>query len=606
MTESHKHLMCRLGVVVLVTVAVYCTSLKNGFVWDDALIIVNNPLLEKLGNIPRIILSEDTAMGFTGYYRPVTYISFALERAVWGLNPAGYHLTNLVLHIIAALLFYRVIAALFNKERQAFVAALIFALHPIAGETVNFLAGGRNTLLSASFALLSLLCYINKKHAAAVASFTVAIFSKEFALLLPMVFLMHDYRLRREKIPFRGYLLYLIPIACYLTLRSFAVKKANFLDSINLSDTLTAPYLVVRYFMNMASPFQLKILYDVHPSVITSMLCLGVIVSLMVAVYYFRKHDEILFSAFWAFLFLLPVINIIPLESASLMADRYAYFSLMGFALLLATLVCTLNGRAMAVVVVTLCAIYASIDVRRNSIWKDEVGFFTRMTVDAPGKFDGFQNLGMLYYKKGDSARAIHYLSVALLKPDISARFLIGSASVFWKENILDMTEKSLLKALELEPANPEPYLMLIALYERNGSGMQAASIREKAEGRFPGIERRMARRAAELYREGEVYLSRQIYIPAENLFWQALTIDPEFLPALVGMGRLSAMQGDYENALRYFKRTLALDPLNAPAHYNMSIVYEKLGRIDEARQEMNRFREAEAASGRNEGVTKH
>ncbi|MFZ2948440.1 MAG: hypothetical protein WA003_03035 [Desulfuromonadaceae bacterium] len=88
MTDSQKHIICRLGFLLLITLAVYGNTLNNGFVWDDTYIIVNNPLLEKLGNIPQLFLSEDTAEESTGYYRPVTYVSFALDRAAWGVNPA--------------------------------------------------------------------------------------------------------------------------------------------------------------------------------------------------------------------------------------------------------------------------------------------------------------------------------------------------------------------------------------------------------------------------------------------------------------------------------------------------------------------------------------
>ena len=106
MTDSQKNLIYRFGFIIILVAAVYGTTLTHGFVWDDNNVIVQNPLLENLGNIPRFFLSEDMAMGPTGYYRPLTYISFALDRALWGLNPAGFHLTNLVLHILVVLLFH--------------------------------------------------------------------------------------------------------------------------------------------------------------------------------------------------------------------------------------------------------------------------------------------------------------------------------------------------------------------------------------------------------------------------------------------------------------------------------------------------------------------
>lgn len=351
MTGSQKQLIRRIGLIVLLVVAVYAPTLRHGFVWDDAFIIVNNPLLEKPGNIPGFFLSEDTIEESTGYYRPIPYASFALERSLWGVNPAGYHGVNLVLHILVVLLLYRVLSTLFQKERLALIAALVFALHPVAGETVCFLSGGRNTLLAACFGLLAFLFHLGKKPLPALAAFTVAIFSKEFALLFPALFLLADTRLAREKVRCTPYLPYLAAIAGYLSLRAVAVQKANFLSAINLSDAMAAPYLVVRYALNMLAPVRLKLLYSINPGMIAASACLALLVAGAVACSYVRNRDEIVFSACWFLLFLLPVINIIPLRTTTVLADRYAYFSLMGFSLALATLICRLKGRTLTAAV---------------------------------------------------------------------------------------------------------------------------------------------------------------------------------------------------------------------------------------------------------------
>ena len=130
MTDSRRHLLYRGIFFSLLLLAVYWQTLSNRFVWDDLDVIVKNPLLEHLGNLPRLFLYEDrTGDGFTGYYRPLTYISFMLDRAVWGLNPVGFNITNLMLHILVTLLFFEVVSALFKRELLAYVATLIFALH---------------------------------------------------------------------------------------------------------------------------------------------------------------------------------------------------------------------------------------------------------------------------------------------------------------------------------------------------------------------------------------------------------------------------------------------------------------------------------------------
>src|SRR5208337_5338239 len=103
-----------------------------------------------------------------------------------------------------ALVFYLLVAELFKKEYFAFIATLIFSLHPIANETVNFHAGGRNTMLCALFALLSVYFHIRRKFPAAIICFSLAIFSKEFALLIPAVFLFHDRCLSDKKLTLKN------------------------------------------------------------------------------------------------------------------------------------------------------------------------------------------------------------------------------------------------------------------------------------------------------------------------------------------------------------------------------------------------------------------
>jgi protein O-mannosyl-transferase len=586
-----KSVLYSLCLAVLVLL-VYGSSLGHGFVWDDNYVIVNNPMLEKLSNIPRFFLSEDTIEESTGYYRPMTYVSFALERAVWGVNPLGYHLTNLLLHLTTALLFFGASVALFKKERLAFLAALILALHPVAAETVNFLSGGRNTLLSACFALLSLLCYVKKRPLAALASFTLAVFSKEFALLLPAVFLWYDCRLQREPFRLRRYLPYLVPIAGYLTLRSFAVQKANFLAALSFSDLVKAPYFVVRFALNMIAPVQLKVLYEVNPGMVSGVVCLVLLAAVLWVVYRFRDQEEVLLGSCWFFIFLLPVVNIIPLHTTTQMADRYAYFSLMGFALLLASLINRANGRMVTAGAVALGAVYGLVDIRQTGFWKNDITFFTQMTQDAPGHFAGFKNLGMGYFQKGDTAQALKYLALADAKPGISVKFLIGDAYLLWKENAPDLAEKALLRALELEPYNPEPYMILAMISNQKGDQARAQSYREKGKGLVNGIDEIMAAKVVEFCRSGEMHVARNQFKEADIALWQALQINPVYIPALVDMASLKADRGDFASAAGYLGRALAIDPLNAAAHHNLALVYQMQGRMEDSQREMTRYRE--------------
>ena len=192
MTDTQKSLTYRLGLIVLLVLVAYGSILSHGFVWDDFDIIVHNPLLASLENIPRFFLTEDKVVAATGYYRPITYLSFALDRALWGVNPLGFNITNLLLHIWSSPSFYLAVREIFRKEKLAFYAAIVFALHPLAvrdGELPCRRPEHAAVCLSSRPALLF---SSSGRGGSSVLFFTLAIFSKEFALLLPAVFLFYD------------------------------------------------------------------------------------------------------------------------------------------------------------------------------------------------------------------------------------------------------------------------------------------------------------------------------------------------------------------------------------------------------------------------------
>jgi len=598
MTDSRKGFIYKLLFITVLLLATYANTLNHGFVWDDFDVIVDNPQLEKLGNIPSLFLSEDRIESTTGYYRPLAYVSFALDRAIWGLNPVGFNITNLLLHILVALLFYQVIAKFFRNENLALAAALIFSLHPVAGETVNFHSGGRNTLLCAGFVLLSLLFYARNKRIAASVCFAGAIFSKEFGLLLPAVLFVYDRFVKNEKPRLSSYLPFLFPIVIYFMLRAYAVEKANLLSSLNFSEGLWyTPYLVMKYLLLMIYPFNLSVLYDVNTNMIYASLSLVGIIILLFTGYHFRKQGEIVLSITWFLLFLLPVINIILFPSASLMADRYAYFSLMGFALALAFIINKVRKEAAIATVLIICGVYALVDIRRNNYWKDDHAFFRQMIKDSPDMALGYNDLGVYYFRKGDLANAEKYLTIASTKKDITARLLGADAGIFWQVDRIDIAEKLLLRQLELEPVNPQPYIMLKMIYLKQGNKALAESYGAKASALFPGIEEAMKQRVIGLCRRAEKFIARRSFERAEKLLQEALIINPDFVPALVGLGGVNAEKGDLAKAVKFLTRATSLEPFNVSAHAYLSRVYQLQGRAAEAAQEQKKARDAEEHS---------
>jgi len=180
-------------VLVLATVAAYSPVWRAGFIWDDDIYVTGNPLLTASDGLRRIWFSLESP----SQYFPLTYTTFYLERLWWGLNPAGYHAVNLLLHAANALLAWRLLARL--RVPGAWLAAALFALHPVQVESVAWITERKNVLMGFFF-LLSLLAWTRfldepgrrrwRFYALALVCYALALAAKTTACTLPAVLLL--------------------------------------------------------------------------------------------------------------------------------------------------------------------------------------------------------------------------------------------------------------------------------------------------------------------------------------------------------------------------------------------------------------------------------
>jgi protein O-mannosyl-transferase len=574
MEISKERERLHLLLLAILVAAVFANTMSHTFVWDDTTIIARNPLLASLGNIPKFFLMEDVADGTTGYYRPVTYVSFALDHALWGSTPLGYNITNLMLHIVVALLFYKVVAALFRKTDLALTAAALFALHPITIETVNFHAGGRNTLLSACFALLSFLYFMKRKDLPAVACFAAAIFSKEFALLQPALFLLYEITISKERIRWTRYLPFALAAGCYLALRSHVVaSNANLLQAANIADSFwIVPQTMIGYLQLMLFPFSIKTMYDVNNQVTwTSFIIYSLLTLALVAVaVLFRKRRELVFAIFMFLLFLLPVSNVFPLGSA-MMADRYAYFALLGFSIGAGYCITLLGKRFAFIGTAILLACFAIFDVRQNTFWKDEISLFTKMVDDAPLMCIGYQNLGYAFYAEGDYPLARKYLAAAQDKKDMNVGDLTSNALSLMELGRTDLALTAINRAVKLEPKHPQGHAIAAGINEDLHNEAQAKWHREQASALKPGIFETLQQRADTSCKDAEAQMARGDLVKAERLYYSALACNVRHVPAIVGMAAVSAKVGKTDKARYYVERAAKLEPDNPKLRYQLS-----------------------------------
>jgi len=141
------------GLIILLVFLAYLPALHNGFIWDDDSYVTENTTLHDLDGLRRIWFDP----GALPQYYPLVHTTFWLEYHLWGLNPLGYHLVNVLLHAIAAILFG--VCCLRLRIPGAWLAAVIFALHPVCVESVTWITERKN-VLSAVFYFTAALAYL--------------------------------------------------------------------------------------------------------------------------------------------------------------------------------------------------------------------------------------------------------------------------------------------------------------------------------------------------------------------------------------------------------------------------------------------------------------
>jgi hypothetical protein len=188
--------------LILFPALVFAATVRFDFVFDDNIVILGDPLVVRQFNPKEIFGSEvrvaDVALG---YYRPLITLLYRLDWALWGLNPAGYHLTNLVWHLLATFLIYRLALQTTGRLVAAWAGAMLFAVLPAHAEAIGWIQG-RVDLVSTTFTLLALLALLRARDAGGPArwqwaalgglAFLAALLAKESTAALPLAWAMWE------------------------------------------------------------------------------------------------------------------------------------------------------------------------------------------------------------------------------------------------------------------------------------------------------------------------------------------------------------------------------------------------------------------------------
>ncbi len=605
--QLRLNLLNRIAVVVLIALVVlaFGPTLFNDFVeWDDEHVIVNNEAYRGF-SISHLQWMFQT--GFAGHYQPLTWLSYAMDFSIWGLDPFGFHLTNLVLHIVVSVGFYFIARNLIRAGVPgttdqaltfcALAAAIVFAIHPLRVESVAW-ATERRDVLSGAWIVITVLLYL---HAACQLSrtwrwamllisalcYVLSLLSKAAGMPLPLVLLVLDYyplrRLRfnqnvkeetNHTVPSSSVLsqptnstvlieklLFLIPAIAFAPLAIWAQNSAGALRSFEdhpLSLRIgQAFYGLVFYPLKTFWPSNLVPLYeqraDAQATDTVFVISAIVVIASLALVFALRKRLPALLTGTLVYLlWIAPVLGLAQ-SGPQVVADRYSYLACMPWAILLGGLIGVLARRTQSIANAKFLAIACAMVVvtsalvistrSQSRIWSDSYTLWSTTVERAPATPTAHANLAVLLNNRGEFELAKEHALTTL-------KFLPANRSAHLALGLAYFELGDI-------PSAEKHYRYLIERDEQSG---------RSDDGITAGLSVVLTRLAVVLNSAGR-------FDQAEALYRRAVEVNP-LDPALqINMAGFLASRDRDAEALEWLERILKIDPANTVACYRASVL---------------------------------
>jgi tetratricopeptide (TPR) repeat protein len=440
--------------IVAATVLAYLPTFRNGFVsYDDGVYITENPGVSGGLSLDGLRWALTTRHGSN--WHPLTWVSHQLDVTLFGLHPAGHHAVSLLLHVANALLLLRFLSSATGSLLPSAAAAALFALHPLAVESVAW-AADRKNVLSTLFLFLGLNAYLAlvrrpalSRHAALLLLFALGLASKGMLVTVPLLLLLLDLwplgrlaggagrpapaRVLLEKLPLAA----LTAAGAALTLwaqSTFAMESvASFPPDQRIAN---AVYSLALYLRKAAWPLDLAYFYPhPHRGILAwqTLLAAAVVAGLSLAAWRWRRRaPAALIGWLWYLVACLPILGLVQvgLQGA---ADRYTYVPLVGifFAAAFALAPAVRGARLRAACATGVCillAAFAALTWRQTRSWADSASLTAQSLKVMPGNFYALNDLGTQQVDAGRYAEAIETFRAALASPPEypRARFNLG------------------------------------------------------------------------------------------------------------------------------------------------------------------------------------
>lgn len=592
-----------IGILFLIafcTVAVYYPVMNYDFVsYDDYDYIVLNQNVKtglSLKNIAWAFKTMDKSS-----WQPITWISFMVDRELFGMNPGAFHVVNVFFHLLNSLLLFLFFRKVTGKAWESGAISLLFALHPLHVESVAWIAE-RKDVLSAFFFITAMMAYHHyvtdrrlKYYLAALFLFLFGLMAKPMIVTLPFVMLLLDFwplnrfhfegkreggvsawmrafgRLVFEKLPFFLLSMGFAAVTYIAQKQSGAVES---LDNLPLMDRLTnAVHSYALYIGKTFWPVKLAVIYPLGESrsfyiTLASVILIGCVSLLILK--QFQKRPYAFVGWFWFLGTLVPVIGFVQVGSQT-MADRYFYIPSIGFFVAILFFISEMiQGKSRARryflsfggVLLFLLSIVSARQVR---VWENTETLFSHTLSVTENNYLAHSYLGAFLSDNGKNDDAFkHVTEVERINPrHAGAWYNVGF--FYEKQGRIDQAVSAYEKAVTYKKSYKEPWINLGNIYFSGRAWEKAVFCYQTAIEISPDFDKARCNLANTFYQMGA-------FDEAIGHYRKAVQINRNFIDAYVGLGASLLQKGDIDGAVDAFNSALKIDPENTIAINNLNV----------------------------------
>jgi protein O-mannosyl-transferase len=588
---SKRWEIAKVAAIILAVVLPYLPALRGGFVWDDEPLITANPLLRTPSGLAEIWSGSRTAD-----YFPVTNTVFWIEHHLFGDNATGYHALNILLQTANALLLWRVLWRL--QIPGAFLAALIFAIHPVHAESVAWISELKN-VLSMFFFLISALLFFEIEDrevlnrgvtwGASLVAFLLALLSKTQVVFLPVALLLCawwrslpvDSKRQGNPLRFQREIRRTVPF--FLIAAVFGLITIWFQNrGIGEEEILLGPFTrrltnaamaICWYAKQVFAPVRLMAVYPQWrfdpPALVEWLPLIALIGGLL---FLWRRHYRgPLFALAYFIIALLPVIGIVRMSyvrSGALVADHLQYFADISLIALVSAGVARLwsTGRrgiriAIGTIIFVLFGAMFTYSWARAGVYRDEQTFWQDNFSKNPNTWQGHNRVGQLLFNQEKFAEAApHFERAVQLKPELADNYnLLGL--VYCRLQRFEEGIAQYRKGLQLKEAKPSTAQNVSTATMR----VNLANALTLTGNNFSELARTASEQGDAATADTETIEANARFTEAIEQYEKALTIEPEHPAIHRNLGILLARLGRNEEAIVHLRKVLQLVP-NEPA----------------------------------------